>query len=1221
MVPGHYIKAFTQSLGLKLSRFWISTFLGKHRPNEFYKSLSPIDDADSDNQYFNALKWALENRKKQSIKNIALTGPYGSGKSSILKTFQNKYRGKPFKYLNISLATFKEEKTTENSNQSTELLRLIEISILQQIFYHEKDHNTPDSRFKKIKSLSRWQRILYAVAVFWFVAALLHYIYPPFFNRLLKQVPPNEYTPFVEFYGVYTVLILGVFFVILNSIRTISSLTIKSLKIRDAEIGLTDVADKSVLNHHLDEILYFFEVTKYNVVIIEDLDRFQETEIFTKLREINLLLNNSKKTKHLNVVFLYAVRDEMFKDKDRTKFFDFIIPVLPVINSSNSGQVLTTKRDNSKYAISNELIENISPFIDDMRLLHNVINEFHLFKSILDPRLSEDKLLGMIIYKNIMPYDFVLLAKTEGILSQCLASRNSYVHEELQKLESSIKIANVGIENLQSLRTTEISELRKIYLLHKLEGVTFFQSFVVNGKVISFDSLIEDQNFTYVVNDQVMCQQYQPESYRVSIIPAPKKFNAIEKALGSKTYEQREREILELNRNKVEQLKLEVKTLELRKGTVRNAKLKDILKLDNSGRSFEELFKNEVIKPNDQKLIKVLLQNGYIGEDYDYYISIFHEGILTRSDNQFLICVKAQQTLPFDYPLNRIENLVKKLSQSDFENHYSLNIDLLNFILNQGEHNHALDRIYGQIKSASKISIEFMEAFTAITAHEDKFFRGLSAAWLEIWKHLKLTPHLKQDRKEYYLQSILEYSEVNHIGEIASNSTLVNDLESNSRFVSMLLDITKSKAIIKELGLKFRSLDVEQSSPELVEYVYEHRSYALNPQMIKSLLSFKGQFNQMDFDTRNFESIKQSNFSELISYVNDHINQYIENTYNKLDGNSADPEARILEILNNEGLTIENSELVIKKVGAKVTDIKSVRRELWPILIASNKVIPIWTNLKEYYSFANAELTEELIGFLSNIDNAKELSTIKMTDDDSSLCRAILSSSKISDSAFKLLCESSPWSYSDLDLSAHSRSKIESLIGHECIAPEKASYDYLKKTFKEASYHVLLLEISKAEFFNTPSDFELDPVTINKILKSTAFTMADKANVVSIAGDSLILANSQNLNAINALLKNEKTFPITPVLLNRLITHIDISVNDRLEVFIRHGGQITDSNQIKAFLSTLGEPYSRLSDDATEIVVPFSGINEGLLKVLKVKGFIGGFKLRKESFIVRKEIS
>ena len=53
---------------------------------EDYQSLTPIDNADEDKTYSNAINWALENRNTRNIKNIALTGSYGSGKSSILKT-------------------------------------------------------------------------------------------------------------------------------------------------------------------------------------------------------------------------------------------------------------------------------------------------------------------------------------------------------------------------------------------------------------------------------------------------------------------------------------------------------------------------------------------------------------------------------------------------------------------------------------------------------------------------------------------------------------------------------------------------------------------------------------------------------------------------------------------------------------------------------------------------------------------------------------------------------------------------------------------------------------------------------------------------------------------------------------------------------------------------------------------------------------------------------
>lgn len=49
-----------------------------------------------------------------------------------------------------------------------------------------------------------------------------------------------------------------------------------------------------MLSEHLAEILYFFQETEYDVVIFEDLDRFENKKIFLKLRELNYILNKSK---------------------------------------------------------------------------------------------------------------------------------------------------------------------------------------------------------------------------------------------------------------------------------------------------------------------------------------------------------------------------------------------------------------------------------------------------------------------------------------------------------------------------------------------------------------------------------------------------------------------------------------------------------------------------------------------------------------------------------------------------------------------------------------------------------------------------------------------------------------------------------------------------------------------------------------------------------------
>ena len=98
-----------------------------------YNSLSPVEDVDKHKEYCDALEWAFINRKEKDIKNIALTGNYGSGKSSILKTFiAREIEG--LNFLKISLATFKDEK----HNQSFSPITLKEIDNTQRILDADK---------------------------------------------------------------------------------------------------------------------------------------------------------------------------------------------------------------------------------------------------------------------------------------------------------------------------------------------------------------------------------------------------------------------------------------------------------------------------------------------------------------------------------------------------------------------------------------------------------------------------------------------------------------------------------------------------------------------------------------------------------------------------------------------------------------------------------------------------------------------------------------------------------------------------------------------------------------------------------------------------------------------------------------------------------------------------------------------------------------------------
>ena len=118
--------------------------------NTKYPSLAPSDNYDPIKPYEEVLEHNID---QESSKNIALSGPYGSGKSYILKTF---FKNKINKYKNrviyVSLAAFCESDNEDgNSDANTNdlqsgplkqdspqaaLQRQLELSILQQLIYH-----------------------------------------------------------------------------------------------------------------------------------------------------------------------------------------------------------------------------------------------------------------------------------------------------------------------------------------------------------------------------------------------------------------------------------------------------------------------------------------------------------------------------------------------------------------------------------------------------------------------------------------------------------------------------------------------------------------------------------------------------------------------------------------------------------------------------------------------------------------------------------------------------------------------------------------------------------------------------------------------------------------------------------------------------------------------------------------------------------------------------
>lgn len=166
---------------------------------------------------------------------------------------------------------------------------------------------------------------------------------------------------------------------------------------------------------------------------------------------------------------MYAVRDDIFSKEDRTKFFDFIIPIIPVINATNSGEILLqrlteAKNNGIEHDISQGFVLDISPFISDMRILQNIYNEFVVYKKTLrtsqELNLSDEQMLAIIVVKNLYPSDFADLQNEKGVLKKALIDKNDFIAKKKQEIQKRIDEYSTVITDFQKDVLKSIAEIK-----------------------------------------------------------------------------------------------------------------------------------------------------------------------------------------------------------------------------------------------------------------------------------------------------------------------------------------------------------------------------------------------------------------------------------------------------------------------------------------------------------------------------------------------------------------------------------------------------------------------------------------------------------------------------------------------------------------------------------------------------------------------------------------
>lgn len=1155
----------------------------KKRPDRFI-DLAPTGTADESGIYFDALDYAMSN---DAVLNVALTGPYGSGKSSVIKSFLSRY-SRPA--LQLSLASFLPEGDNSGANVSKQE---IERSILQQILYGIDADKLPLSRFKRIQTPTRWSivtplLITIGIGCTWYVvskqADILSgaFFEPADFSNWRNWLCFGVAGAFVwkVAHGVY-VKSLG--------------LSLKSISLKDLEITPNAANEESILNRHLDEIIYFFQSTKYDLVVIEDLDRFENSDIFVTLREINGLINaNAGMGRRIR--FLYALRDDIFINTDRTKFFEFIVPVVPVINQSNSiDKVLEQgQRIDLDARLDRQFIREVSRYLTDLRLIRNIFNEYVVYSENIraadDDLLDPNKLLAVLIYKNVIPKDFAALHQQKGVLSTVLERYDEYVAKIEAKLRAELIAIEINLANGEAQFLRDHSELRKVYATAILQRIPDAHQTLhtTNGQVsiaaladsTELESLISQKSVSVFVSSTYAARsKVELRDLEASVDP-------------TRTFAERKAEIDRKSikfRQGAEKRSLELKN-EL--ASLRTRKFNEVIR--ESAELIEKVF-SQVDDGRD--LLKFLILEGYLDDTYYQYISLFHSGRLSPNDNKFLIQIRSYNNPSPDFQIDNGAEVIASMRKEDFGQTYVLNRFIFDHLLS--------DSMSGSQRIADAVEFiathfevcgDFFRSYYAKGADVAKLIRTLATRWPNF-----VAVALGGADGASHAARILAYAPERLLENASSATTLKSFLSDSTRQVlaeRVDFDISRLRSLAVEIG----DIGSLVAFPSTLLFVAQEGLYRISIDNIGHILSqVVGWPKMRDLKRRHFSTLREANDAALLKRIHTDFRAYVRDVLLTLQDNTGEDVSAISAVLVHDDVEHDLRAEFLKRQTAIFPSFDNIPAAFHQIVLEGRRIEATWENCLGFIK-SDAYEPELLTAYLQDSETAAALSRQQIPGDEASLpLRQFVSgNSALDPHVYQSYVHQLPRPFKEFP--EVDRSKIRILIEERKITFAPASFGSLQ----DADLQILFVAANFPAYEAEQGQYSIDDDFRAKLLR-TGITEAQKLRLIGDMDESYVAGTPSAAAEIGPLLdrsplerSNYGVDFIKAVILNSRSARVQISLFNKLHAAL-------SVPEVREVLQGLPEPFQDIATFGRSPKIEGSDINRQFAEWLKERNIISSF--------------
>lgn len=595
---------------------------------------------------------------------------------------------------------------------------------------------------------------------------------------------------------------------------------------------------------------------------------------------------------------------------------------------------------------------------------------------------------------------------------------------------------------------------------------------------------------------------------------------------------------------------------------------------------------SEKVKRN--KLLVFLLRRAYIDEEYASYINYFKGASITKDDMNFILSVKNQEPLAFDYQLTKTPMVLQRLQEYEFEEKAIYNFTLLEELLSEGE-SVKLSAFINQLSDEREISWHFIDEFFSCTKQRKQFIQLLSQKWTGMWTHISADATMTYAHKLEYLCEIMNTSPISVIEELNADDSMTAFFEQHEDILQGLESCENEKiiSVIQCLNVHFTRLLIENVANNILDAVFDGKFFALNQEMIQTIVGYKNSSMVGNLTTRPYSTLIDLKYLPLLQYVQDNIELYVREivlTNEALKDSAED----IIDLLRRlDGMTelqvqiVRQEQFALSNIEDCAGDLARKNKEqwsaIWDELLKENIIEPDWNNIIEYWKIYS--LTDTLKKYVSaQVDVLKKADTTVVSD---AFIRKFISS-KFDEEVQRKLIPVLKMNDFDMDISAIDPFTLQVMI--DCRYFAFSANRYTDVTAISPALGVAFITQNQADFMATKNSIPISDSLFESLMLSESIQKEYKDELFIEYAESYMTAGVATKMVV---LKLPVTKEIVDIAMNCvdqknkaeiLFTNIDVyGADDLPRKFNELGGQYADlvdrTKRHEVLLSATQEHY------------------------------------------------